>query len=172
MIDGRCASRGNLQHAAAAFGRTAQCAAEHGLAPWRIEALCGMGLLELHEQGTGQRASHAWLRRGGHRISTLDLFDGQLTVLTGPRGEPWCRAVAEIAANGLPIVGRDLHDEDGAFARHYHLGDAGAVLVRPDGYLVWHRSGLGGDARAALRSAVGLALGRAAEASALLRQAG
>ena len=32
---------------------------------------------------------------------------------------------------GLPIVGRDLHDEDGAFARHYHLGGAGVVLVRP-----------------------------------------
>jgi hypothetical protein len=39
--------------------------------------------------------------------------------------------VAEIAANGLPIVGRDLPDEDGAFARQYHLGGAGAVLVRP-----------------------------------------
>ncbi|MDQ4021030.1 MAG: FAD-dependent monooxygenase [Actinomycetota bacterium] len=126
--------------------------------------------------GTGERASHAWMRRGGHRISTLDLFDGRLTVLTGPRGEPWRRAVAEIAGNGLPIValtmGRDLDAEDGTFARHYRLGDTGAALVRPDGYLVWRRPGPGGDARAALQSAVGLALGRAAEAPALLRQAG
>ncbi|MGH8573630.1 MAG: FAD-dependent oxidoreductase, partial [Gammaproteobacteria bacterium] len=99
------------------------------------------------EAGTGERASHAWVRRGGHRISTLDLFDGRLTVLTGPRGGPWRRAVTEIAANGLPIValtvGRDLDDEDGAFARHYRLGDAGAALVRPDGYLAWRRPGPG-----------------------------
>ena len=72
---------------------------------------------------------------------------------------------------GLPIVGRDLHDEDGAFARHYHLGGAGVVLVRP-GVRRLASFRAGGDARAALRSAVGLALGQAAEASALLRQAG
>ncbi|MGQ0718363.1 MAG: FAD-dependent oxidoreductase [Pseudonocardiales bacterium] len=126
--------------------------------------------------GTGERAPHAWVRHGGSRVSTLDLFDGRLTVLTGSRGGPWRRAVAELAAAGLPIValsaGRDLHDEDGALARHYRLGDAGAALVRPDGYLAWRRPGPGGDARAALRSAVGLALGRAAEAPAILRQAG
>jgi putative polyketide hydroxylase len=126
--------------------------------------------------GTGERAPHAWVRRGGHRVSTLDLFDGRLTVLSGPRGGPWRRAVAEIAAEGLPIValtaGRDLYDEDGAFAHYYRLGDAGAALIRPDGYLAWRRPVPGGDARAALRSAVGLALGRAAVAPAILCQAG
>jgi hypothetical protein len=44
-----------------------------------------------------------------------------------------------LVGDGLPIkalsVGRNLHDEDGAFARHYSLGEAGAALVRPDGYL-------------------------------------
>ncbi|MGH3774964.1 MAG: FAD-dependent monooxygenase [Pseudonocardiaceae bacterium] len=128
------------------------------------------------ETGTGERAPHAWVRHRGSRVSTLDLFDGHLTVLTGPRDGPWRRAVAELAADGLPIValsaGHDLHDEDGAFARRYRLGDAGAVLVRPDGYLAWRRPGPGGDARMALRSAVRLALGRAAEAPATLRQAG
>ncbi len=126
--------------------------------------------------GTGERAPHAWVRRGGCRVSTHDLFDGHLTVLTGPRGGPWRRAVAELAADGLPIValsaGHDLQDEDGAFARHYRIGDSGAALVRPDGYLAWRLPGPGGDARTVLRWAVGLALARAAEAPAILRQAG
>jgi 2-polyprenyl-6-methoxyphenol hydroxylase-like FAD-dependent oxidoreductase len=115
--------------------------------------------------GAGERAPHAWMRRSGSRVSTLDLFDGRLTVLTGARGGPWRLAVAELAADGLPIValseGRELQDEDGAFARYYQLGDAGAALVRPDGYLAWRDPGAATDARAALRTAVGLALGRA-----------
>ena len=124
----------------------------------------------------GERAPHVWVRRGGSRISTLDLFDGRLTVLIGPRGEPWRAAVAELAADGLPIValsvGRELHDEDGSFARHYSLGDAGAALIRPDGYLAWRRCGPGSDARTALRTAAGLALGRVPGLPVSLRQAG
>ena len=126
--------------------------------------------------GTGERAPHVWLRHSGSRVSTLDLFDGRLTVLTGPRGGPWHRAATELAADGLPIVAlsadRDLHDEDGAFARHYRLGDVGAALIRPDGYLAWRQLGLRGDARTSLRSAVGFALGRAAGTPATLRRAG
>ena len=150
-----------------------QCAGE-GLA-WDIEARYTSPVVEAG-CGTGERAPHAWLRRDGARVSTLDLFDGRLTVLTGPRGEPWHRAATELAADGLPIMalsaGRDLYDEDGAFARHYHLGDVGAALVRPDGYLAWRRLAPGGDARTALRSAAERVLGRAAEAPTTLRQAG
>lgn len=148
--------------------------AGEGLA-WDIEVRYASAVVEAGP-GTGERAPHAWLRRDGARISTLDLFDGRLTVLTGPGGGPWHRAATELAADGMPIVvlsaGRDLHDEDGAFARHYRLGESGAALVRPDGYLAWRRLGPGGDARTALRSAVDLAMGRAAEAPATLRQAG
>jgi 2-polyprenyl-6-methoxyphenol hydroxylase-like FAD-dependent oxidoreductase len=113
--------------------------------------------------GTGQRAPHAWVRRGGSRVSTLDLFDGQLTVLTGPQGWSWCRAAAELAADGVPIValsvGHGMDAEDGGLAEGYRLGDAGAVLVRPDGFIAWRRAECIGDARMALRSAVGLATG-------------
>jgi aromatic ring hydroxylase-like protein len=81
----------------------------------------------------------------------------------------------ELAAPGLPIValsvGRELHDEDGSFARHYCLGDAGAALIRPDGYLAWRRSGPGSDARTALRSVAGCALGRMPGLPVRLRQA-
>jgi hypothetical protein len=34
----------------------------------------------------GERAPHVWFRRGGRRRSTLDLFDGRMTVLAGPDG--------------------------------------------------------------------------------------
>ncbi|MGH3844335.1 MAG: FAD-dependent oxidoreductase [Pseudonocardiaceae bacterium] len=113
--------------------------------------------------GTGERAPHAWVQRGESRVSTLDLFDGRLTLLTGLRDEPWRQAVTELAAGGLPIIalseGRDLHDEDSVFAHRYCLGESGAALVRPDGYLAWRRPSAGGDALAALRSAVELTLG-------------
>jgi hypothetical protein len=116
--------------------------------------------------GVGSRAPHAWVRRGDGRISTLDLFDGRLTLLTGPDGVPWHRAVSDLADVGLPIaalaVGRDFDDEDGTFARRYRLGRTGAVLVRPDGYLAWPHPGVNGagDAATELRAATDRALGR------------
>ena len=102
--------------------------------------------------GTGQRAPHAWVRRGGSRVSMLELFNGHLTVLTGRRGWSWCRAAAELAADGLPIValsvGRDVDAEDGGLAEGYRLGDAGAVLVRPDGHVAWRADAEPADAAA------------------------
>lgn len=107
--------------------------------------------------GAGERAPHVWLDRRGSRISTLDLFDGRMTLLTGRDGEPWRRAAA-----GLPLqtlsVGRDgLHDVDGTFADRYGLGDAGAALIRPDGYVAWR-----GQEPTDLRGAMDTALGRGA----------
>ena len=46
--------------------------------------------------GTGQRAPHVWVRHRGARVSTLDLFDGRLTVLTGPSGHAWRRAAERV----------------------------------------------------------------------------
>ena len=36
----------------------------------------------------GSRAPHVFLRRGGTRLSTLDLFGGNFVLLTGARGAP------------------------------------------------------------------------------------
>ena len=73
----------------------------------------------------------------GGRISTLDLFDGRLTLLTGRRAEGWRGAAGVLAAYGLPVAALaaepDLVD-DGRLTRRYGLGDAAAVLVRPDGH--------------------------------------
>jgi 2-polyprenyl-6-methoxyphenol hydroxylase-like FAD-dependent oxidoreductase len=89
----------------------------------------------------GLRAPHAWVTHHGVRISTIDLFDGQLTVLTGGDDHTWRAQVAELASAGVPIqalsVGHELADPDGSFGAVYDMGAAGCVLVRPDGTVAW-----------------------------------
>jgi 2-polyprenyl-6-methoxyphenol hydroxylase-like FAD-dependent oxidoreductase len=91
----------------------------------------------------GGRAPHVWLDRGGSRVSTLDLFGRNLVLLAGPHGLRWC-AAAEQAAHQLGValdayrVGSDeLADVDGGFADGYGISAAGAVVVRPDGFIGW-----------------------------------
>ena len=89
----------------------------------------------------GRRAPHAWVLVQDRRISTLDLFGDRLTLLTGPDGARWRDQAAALAATGVPIVcysaTREFADPEGAFAETYGLGRHGAVLVRPDGYVMW-----------------------------------
>ncbi|HEX3882971.1 MAG TPA: FAD-dependent monooxygenase, partial [Stellaceae bacterium] len=91
----------------------------------------------------GCRAPHVWLERGGERISTIDLFGGRFVLLTGPQGEAWQQAVAEVARPDRPelvaqiIGGNEIRDPDGAWPTTYGLKEDGAVLVRPDGYVAW-----------------------------------
>jgi hypothetical protein len=121
----------------------------------------------------GQRAPHAWVRHAGRRISAVELFDGRMTVLAGHGGGHWRSAARELAADGLPIVGlsvgRDLHPVDATFAERYRLGDTGAVLVRPDGYLACRLDGSTRAASATLRAAVRRALGRDGAAATRVR---
>lgn len=115
-----------------------------------------------HRDGAepGHRAPHVWVKAGGRQRSTLDLFDGRITLLIGGRGDGW-RAAA--ARSPLPLqvlgVGRELTG-DGRLARRYGIGEGGAVLVRPDGYVAW-RCEAAADPDTALRGALGLALGLA-----------
>ncbi len=130
--------------------------------------------------GTGQRAPHVWVDYRGTRISTLDLFDGQLTLLTGPSGQPWRRAAERLTAQypGLPLVAlsadHDLSDTaagSNTLTSQYHLGDSGAALIRPDGYLSWHRPSATQNPLQALHSAIDVTLSRTPDAAALGRVA-
>jgi putative polyketide hydroxylase len=89
--------------------------------------------------GEVERAPHAWVHLGGGRVSTLDLFDARLTLLTGPNGGAWRQSAIAMAGAGLPLTalstGQELDDPAGALSGAYTLGDADAVLVRPDGYI-------------------------------------
>ncbi len=91
----------------------------------------------------GTRAPHIYLQRDGRRISTLDLFDCNFTLLAGPEGNAWCeRANAAAKQLGVAVdvhrVGAGgLSDPEGAFGAAYGLAPTGAVFVRPDGFVAW-----------------------------------
>ncbi|MGE5132639.1 MAG: FAD-dependent monooxygenase [Gemmatimonadota bacterium] len=91
----------------------------------------------------GSRAPHVFLSRQGERISALDLFGRDFVLLAGPGGGAWCTAAAAAAGRlGLPLtawqVGSGgLADPGGQFPDGYGISPAGAVLVRPDGFVGW-----------------------------------
>jgi 2-polyprenyl-6-methoxyphenol hydroxylase-like FAD-dependent oxidoreductase len=81
----------------------------------------------------GLRAPHAWVEVDGRTVSTLDLFGDRLTVLTGGLVAPVPAAVP----TAVLALGRDFTDPSGEFMAAYRLGSAEAVVVRPDGHVVW-----------------------------------
>jgi len=110
----------------------------------------------------GSRAPHAWVDVHGKRLSTIDLFDGRLTLLIGATGEAWRAAAAALPA-GPPIqvltVDTDVFDPTGTLTERYRLADDGAVLVRPDGYVTWSSETASYDAAATLDAAFAQTLG-------------
>ncbi len=117
----------------------------------------------------GSRAPHLWIRRDGARISSLDLFGRHFVLLTGEGAMAW-RAVAAAAAAEHPgleldvhcVGGADLPTERASFDERYDVSRAGAVLVRPDGFVAWRARADSADERAALSPALAAALGRSA----------
>lgn len=92
----------------------------------------------------GSRAPHVVVERRGREISTLDLFGRGFVLLTGPTGGAWFEAVARIGQRSrLRLTGHrvgpdgDLRDVESRCLRAYGLGEGGAVLVRPDGFVAW-----------------------------------
>ncbi|WP_432131185.1 FAD-dependent oxidoreductase [Streptomyces tendae] len=120
----------------------------------------------------GSRAPHLWVRRGEERLSTLDLYEDSLVLLSDaaqPTG--WHEAAAEVAAEmrvplkpyrvgGTP--GADLvpDDEETDWARAHGVTRGGAVLVRPDGFVAWRSPGPAPDPASMLRQVVGSVLAR------------
>jgi putative polyketide hydroxylase len=113
----------------------------------------------------GSRAPHLWVRHDGERVSTLDLYQRSL-VLLSDAGEPsgWHEAATRIAETlSVPLVsyrvgdgpGAELVPEDGAdWAERHGTARGGAVLVRPDGFVAWRSPGPVPDADSALRDVV------------------
>ncbi|MFG2935169.1 FAD-dependent monooxygenase [Streptomyces sp. NPDC048282] len=115
----------------------------------------------------GSRAPHLWLRRAGDRVSTLDLYERSL-VLLSDAASPWHRAARRIAdtervrldAYGIGPTGDLVYDtEDTDWATAHGVTADGAVLVRPDGFVAWRAEGPAeGDAEAELREVLGQVL--------------
>ncbi len=105
----------------------------------------------------GSRAPHVWLRRGGERASTIDLFGRSYVLLANFEGGPWCHAAQAAASRfkGLDVqaycVGTaPLHDPGLRFAEAYGLSSSGAALVRPDGFVAWRARSLETEAEGEL----------------------
>lgn len=103
---------------------------------------------ELHLQATtraGAKLPHAWLvGADGVRTSTLDVVGkGKMTLVTGLAGQAWVEAAQRLDQPFLNTVvtgakgTADLYC-DWQAVREIH--EAGAILVRPDGYIAWRQS--------------------------------
>lgn len=112
---------------------------------------------QLYLQATtrpGAKLPHVWLvDHRGKRVSTLDLVGkGRMTLLTGLSGQTWVRAARQV---GYPllrtvVIGTsDAQDLYCAWARHREIAEAGAILVRPDGYVAWRHVDAEWDDRSA-----------------------
>jgi 2-polyprenyl-6-methoxyphenol hydroxylase-like FAD-dependent oxidoreductase len=117
----------------------------------------------------GTRAPHVWVDRDGQRISTLDLFGRNFTLLVaagGASGGAW-REQARIAQARLGVtvdVYAEGTDVTGEIAAAYGITPGGATLVRPDGYIAW-RSAAATTASDALASVLRTILDRPGGAS-------
>jgi 2,4-dichlorophenol 6-monooxygenase len=123
---------------------------------------------ELHHQATsrpGARVPHAWITSGTRTLSTLDTVGkGRFTLLTGIGGEGWIRAAeAQDIEIATAVVGPGQQYEDpyGDWARLSEISDAGALLVRPDGFVAFRHATAAPDAEALLTDALRRILGHA-----------
>ena len=127
---------------------------------------------QLYLQATtrpGAKLPHAWLvDAGGRRVSTLDVTGKQkLTLITGLSGVAWKKAVERLALPFLRLVlvgEKGAQDLYGEWHRAREVHEAGAVLVRPDGYVAWReRQAVWDEEKAtrSLRDALGKLLGKA-----------
>lgn len=111
---------------------------EPGEEEWKVDQ-------ELHLQATtcpGAKLPHVWLiDRAGKKVSTLDvLAEGKFTLITGLSGTAWKTAILELGAPYLECVtigDLDSNDIYCDWQRIREVHEAGAVLVRPDGYVAW-----------------------------------
>ena len=108
----------------------------------------------------GARAPHVWLDRGGERLSTIDLVGPEFSLIAGSKGRDWQGIVADVGEKmGLAlqchVIGDKLVDVEGTFKERFGLGDTGAVLVRPDGFIAWRTQQLTPSAATDLGNALG-----------------
>ncbi|MEU3411147.1 FAD-dependent monooxygenase [Streptomyces sp. NPDC006658] len=117
----------------------------------------------------GSRAPHLWLRRADRRLSTVDLYERSLVLLSdagSAAGAAWQSAARRVAdADGVRLrayrigTGPDAdlaYDGEGPgggtdWASLHGTTADGAVLVRPDGFVAWRAAGAARDPEAELR---------------------
>ncbi|MDQ1042586.1 FAD-dependent monooxygenase [Streptomyces sp. V4I2] len=110
----------------------------------------------------GSRAPHLSVRHRGEQISTLDLYERSFVLLSDaddPTG--WHKAALRLAEEmSIPLISYRMGDGPDAeltpegdtdWSAAHGTTPAGAVLVRPDGFVAWRSSEPTPDAESALR---------------------
>jgi 2-polyprenyl-6-methoxyphenol hydroxylase-like FAD-dependent oxidoreductase len=95
----------------------------------------------------GTRAPHLIVAHRGAQVSTIDFFRDRWVLVSGPRGRTWSDWLSRSPAardvgvewHGMQPAG-DLEDVANRFCAAYGVTDAGATLIRPDGFIAWRRS--------------------------------
>ncbi|MER5225373.1 FAD-dependent oxidoreductase [Streptomyces flaveus] len=117
----------------------------------------------------GSRAPHLWVRHQGRRVSTLDLYERSMVLLSdADDASEWHKAALRLAEQ-LPVpltsyrlgTGPDSEltpEGDVDWAERHGTTRAGAVLVRPDGFVAWRSSGPVPDAELTLRQVLSAVL--------------
>ncbi|MFF3839065.1 FAD-dependent oxidoreductase [Streptomyces sp. NPDC001930] len=119
----------------------------------------------------GSRAPHMWLNRAGTRVSTLDLYERSLVLLSAEDGAGgWHAAATRVGQElSVPLDSYRIGDgpdaeltpaSDTDWAEAHGVSTDGAVLVRPDGFVAWRSEGAPADPAAALQQALTAILGR------------
>ncbi|KAL3428423.1 2,4-dichlorophenol 6-monooxygenase (FAD binding domain-containing protein) [Phlyctema vagabunda] len=113
----------------------------------------------------GRRVPHIWVGQQGRRISTLDLCGSSFLLLAGSNGAPWldaAKVVSSILSCDLDAytLGPDgtLVDIRGEFEPAAGISSGGALLVRPDGFVVWRERRAVSDSQVRLEQAMRQAL--------------
>ncbi|HEY0554104.1 MAG TPA: FAD-dependent monooxygenase [Thermoanaerobaculia bacterium] len=106
----------------------------------------------------GSRVPHAWLEWEGRRVSTLDFAGPGFALLAGPGAMDWCEAAAAVAARREMDL-RAVRIPDEAWCRAAGVGERGALLVRPDGFVAWRAEGAEEKAEEVLEGAIREMLG-------------
>jgi 2-polyprenyl-6-methoxyphenol hydroxylase-like FAD-dependent oxidoreductase len=109
----------------------------------------------------GTRLPHVWVEKGGRRTSTLDLGSA-FVLLAGPQAAPWCDAARAMAAPMVDAyaIGQDVIQLEGGLTTALGIGESGATLVRPDGFVAWRATALTDQPHANLRAVLDRILGR------------
>lgn len=106
----------------------------------------------------GSRAPHEEVIHSGRQIPTLCLYGRRFALLAGVDGAAWIDAAA-----GLPVLvdayrfGADLAPVEAAGG--HGIGETGAVLVRPDGFVAWRAATMPADRAAELAGSLASMLG-------------
>ncbi len=102
----------------------------------------------------GAKIPHVWLvDETGRKVSTLDVTQkGKFSLVTGLSGQAWATAAKKLDLPFLRTVvigSKGTEDAYHDWHRARETDEAGAILIRPDGYVAWrHRAAVWDDEQA------------------------